>query len=339
MRASQQPEGAMTALAPHVTAFFREGLPKERGASIHTCDAYAYSFKLLLDFMAARLKRVPSALDLEDLDSKLVLAFLMHLEKERGCTTSTRNARLAAIRSFVHYVELRVPAALDVCRRVLAIPIKRADTRVVAHLTGDEIEAILRQPDVTTRSGRRDRAMIHLCFAAGLRVTELVTLPLAAVTFGHAPMVHIVGKGRRERALPIWRGATADLKAWLTVRNGGTATALFLGAAGQALTRSGFEYILDKYATTAATSCPTLKRKRISPHVLRHTCAMTVLSATGDLRKVSLWLGHADTKTTEVYLHADVSEKLAIAGAVVPPSLKRGRFRAPDALIASLKGG
>jgi integrase/recombinase XerD len=328
----------MTALAPHVTAFFREGLPKERGASVHTCDAYAYSFKLLLDFMAAQLKRVPSALELEELDSKMVLAFLAHLEKDRGCAISTRNARLAAIRSFVHFVELRTPAALDACRRILAIPIKRADTRVVAHLTGDEIETILRQPDVTTRAGRRDRAMIHLCFAAGLRVTELVSLPLAAVTFGHAPMVHVVGKGRRERALPIWRSAAADLRAWLAVRNGGTATALFLNAAGHPFTRSGFEYILAKYATAAAANCPTLKKKKISPHVLRHTCAMTVLSATGDLRKVSLWLGHADTKTTEVYLHADVSEKLAIAGAVVPPSLRRGRFRAPDALIASLRG-
>lgn len=328
----------MTPLAPHVTAFFREGLPKERGASVHTCDAYAYSFKLLLDFMAARCKRAPSALALEDLDSKAVLAFLTHVERDRGCSIPTRNARLAAIRSFVHFVELRVPAALDACRRILAIPVKRADTRVVDYLTADEVEAILRQPDVTTRSGRRDRAMIHLCFAAGLRVSELVTLPLTAVTFGHAPMVHVVGKGRRERALPIWRSAASDLRAWLAVRNGGTATALFVGAAGHPLTRSGFEYILAKYAAAAAVSCPSLKKKRVSPHVLRHTCAMTVLGATGDLRKVSLWLGHADMKTTEVYLHADVSEKLAIAGAVVPPSLQRGRFRAPDALIASLKG-
>jgi site-specific recombinase XerD len=285
------------------------------------------------------LKRAPSALALEDLDSKMVLAFLTHLEKDRGCGISTRNARLAAIRSFVHFVELRVPAALDACRRILAIPIKRAETRVVAHLTGDEIEAILKQPDVTTKAGRRDRAMIHLCFAAGLRVSELVSLPLAAVTLGHAPMIHIVGKGRRERALPIWRGAAVDLKAWLAVRNGGTATALFIGAAGQPLTRSGFEYILHKYVATAGATCPALKKKRVSPNVLRHTCAMTVLSATGDLRKVSLWLGHADTKTTEVYLHADVSEKLAIAGAVVPPSLQRGRFRVPDALLASLRGG
>jgi site-specific recombinase XerD len=327
----------MTAIAPHVTAFFRDGLPHERGASAHTCDAYAYSFKLLFEFMAKRLKRPPSAIDLEQLDAPIVVAFLKHLEDERGCSIATRNARLAAIRSFVHFVELRVPAAVDACRRILAIPTKRTVQRAIAHLTADEIEAILRQPDVTTRTGRRDRAMIHLCFAAGLRVTELVTLPLSAITLGHAPTVHVVGKGRRERALPIWRGAVSDLKAWLAVRTGG-ALELFTNASGQAMTRSGFEYILGKYVAAAAKECPTLAKKTVSPHALRHTCAMTILGATGDIRKVALWLGHANQKTTEIYLHADVTEKIAIAGSVVPPSLKRGRFRVPDALIASLTG-
>jgi len=180
--------------------------------------------------------------------------------------------------------------------------------------------------------------MIHLCFAAGLRVTELVTLPLAATTLGQAPMVHVVGKGRRERELPVWRAAAADLRAWLAVRNGGGAQELFLSAGGHALTRSGFDYVLAKHVAAASKECPTLAKKVVSPHVLRHTCAMTILAATGDIRKVSLWLGHSNQKTTEVYLHADITEKLAIAGAVVPPSLRRGRFTVPDALIASLKG-
>jgi site-specific recombinase XerD len=329
----------MTALAPHVASFFREGLPIERGVSAHTCEAYAYSFKLLLEFMATRLKRPPSSIELEQLDATVVTAFLAHLEKDRGCSVSTRNARLAAIRSFVHYVEFREPAALETCRRILAVPVKRGTTRVVSHLTAEEIEAILRQPDTSTRMGRRDRAMIHLCFAAGLRVSELVTLPLHAVTLGHTPTVLVLGKGRRERALPIWRSAASDLKRWLTVRNGGTATELFIGANGQGLTRAGFEYILAKHVRAATKSHPSLSKKAVSPHVLRHTCAMTILIATGDLRKVSLWLGHSDLSTTEVYLRADVGEKLAVAGAVVPISLRRGRFRAPDALIASLMKG
>ena len=326
----------MTALAPFVTAFFREGLPTERGASIHTCDAYAYSFRLLLQFMAARVKRSPSKLDLEQLDAPTVVAFLRHLEADRGCAVSTRNARLAAIRSFIHYVEFRAPAAIETCRRILAIPMKRGDTRVVLHLTADEIEAVLRQPDVSTRVGRRDRAMVHLCFAAGLRVTELVTLPMRAVTMGHAPTVHVLGKGRRERALPIWRAAASDLRAWLAVRGNVDAPEVFVNAGGCAFTRSGFEYILSKHVRAATTACPSLAKKTVSPHVLRHSCAMAILIATGDLRKVSLWLGHSDVKTTEMYLRADVGEKLAVAGAVIPPSLRRGRFRAPDALIASL---
>jgi site-specific recombinase XerD len=326
----------MTPIAPHVTAFFRDRLPRERQASNHTCDAYAYSFKLLFAFMAKKLRRAPSAIDLEDFDAPIVLAFLRHLEEQRGCVTSTRNARLAAIRSFVRYLELRVPSAVNATRRILAIPMKRPEKRLVAHLTQPEIEAVLRQPDVSTRMGRRDRAMMHLCYAAGLRVTELVTLPMTAVSLGRRPIVHVLGKGRRERELPIWRGAASDLKAWLKVRDDCAAQEVFVGAGGESLTRSGFEYILSKYVAMAAKGYPDLAKKTVSPHVLRHSCAMAILAATGDIRKVSLWLGHADIKTTEVYLHADLDEKLAIAGAVVPPSLKRGRFSPPDSLIAAL---
>ena len=325
-------------LAPHIVAFFRERLPKERGASVHTCDAYAYAFKLLLQFLAVRMRRSPSTIDLEQFDSGAVVAFLRHLEERRHCTVATRNARLAAIKSFVRFLELRVPSAIENCRRILAIPMKRSDSRLVSHMAAEEIEAVLRQPDISTRAGRRDRAMIHLAFAAGLRVSELVALPLTAVTLGQTPTVHILGKGRRERALPIWKGAASDVKAWLAVRNASATPELFLNASGQAMTRSGFEYILNKHVAAASKRCPTLAKKTVSPHVLRHTCAMTILVATGDLRKVSLWLGHSDLKTTEVYLRADVGEKLAIAGSVVPPSLRRGRFRPPDTLIASLRG-
>lgn len=326
----------MTPIAPHVTAFFREQLPRDRQASRHTCDAYAYTFKLLFEFMAITLKRAPSAIDLETFDAPLVLAFLRHLEDKRGCAPSTRNARLAAIRSFVRYLELREPSAANACHKILAIPLKRADKRLVAYLTSMEIETVLRQPDVSTRMGRRDRAMIHLCYAAGLRVTELVTLRLDSVTPGRTPMVHVVGKGRRERQLPIWRAAASDLKAWLKVRGNQPVPELFVGAGGEPLSRSGFEYVLQKYVRAGADECPALAKKTVSPHVLRHTCAMAILAATGDVRRVSLWLGHSDVKTTEMYLHADVDEKLAIVGAVVPPSLKRGRFNVPDSLIAAL---
>jgi site-specific recombinase XerD len=303
---------------------------------VHTCDSYAYAFKLLLGFAARRLGKTPSAIELEELDAPLVLAFLQHLEKERGCSASSRNARLAAVRSFMRFVELRVPAVIEQSRRVLAIPAKRTDTKLVRHMTMTEIEAVLNAPDTSTRMGIRDRAMIHLCFAAGLRASELVSLPLSALALGGTIEVRVLGKGRKERNLPLWKSAAVDVRAWLAVRGEARATELFVNARGSALTRDGFKYILAKHVAVAAAKCPSLARKTVSPHVLRHTCAMTLLHATGDLRKVSLWLGHSDMKTTQMYLRADPAEKLDAALAVTPPSLKRGRFRAPDKLIASL---
>lgn len=326
----------MTAIAPHLSTFLRERLPETRGASVHTCDSYTYAFKLLLEFAAKRLRKTPSAIELEALDASLVLAFLKHIEEKRRCSVSTRNARLAAIRSFMRYVELRVPSIIEQSRRVLAIPMKRTDTKLVRHLSQQEMEAILRVPDVTQRDGIRDRAMLHLAFAAGLRATELVTLPLSQVTMTGVPSIRVIGKGRKERALPLWRAAADDLRAWLTVRGTAPTPELFLNGRGHAMTRSGFEYVLAKHVATATQECPDLKKKRVSPHVLRHTCAMTILRATGDVRKVALWLGHADMKTTQMYLRADPTEKLESISKVIEPQLARGRFRAPDKLIASL---
>ncbi len=326
----------MTALAPHLSTFLRERLPEARGASVHTCDSYAYAFKLLLEFAAKRLRKTPSAIELEAIDAALVLAFLKHIEEKRGCSASTRNARLAAIRSFMRYAELRVPSLIEQSRRVLAIPMKRTDTKLVRHLSQGEMEAILRAPDVSQRDGIRDRAMLHLAFAAGLRATELVTLPLAQVTMTGVPSIRVIGKGRKERALPLWKAAADDLRAWIVVRGNAPTPELFTNARGQAMTRSGFEYVLAKHVEAATTTCPSLASKTVSPHVLRHTCAMTILRATGDIRKVSLWLGHADIKTTQMYLRADPAEKLEAIAKVAEPQLARGRFRAPDKLIASL---
>lgn len=327
----------MTALAPHLTAYLRERLPLQKGASEHTCETYAYAFQLLLTFASARCKASPSQLQLEQLDAPLVLAFLAHLEAKRHNSARTRNARLAAIRSFMHFVEYRVPSAIEQVRRVLAIPAKRTTVPVVPHLSTTEMRAILDAPDLATRSGIRDRAMLHLCFAGGLRASELVGLPLAAVVLHPAPSVRIVGKGRRERVLPLWKETAADLRAWLRVR-GETPGVLefFTNARGQPMTRAGLAYVLRHHAVAAADCRASLSRKHVSPHVLRHTCALTILEATGDLRKVSLWLGHADMQTTMTYLRADPSEKLATVTAVVPMPGRRIRLRAPDKLIASL---
>jgi integrase/recombinase XerD len=326
----------MTPIAPHITAFFQERLPVERRVSPHTTGSYAHAFKLLLTYASEQLRTAPSELDLEQVDAPLVVAFLNHLEEVRGNGPSSRNVRLAAIKSFMHFLEYREPSALDQVRRILAIPYKRAEVRLVRHLTVEEMQALLDAPSPTSRDGLRDRAMLHLCFACGLRVSELVSVRVTDVSLKPPASVVVQGKGRRQRCLPLWKVTAAALRAWSAVRGAVSAPELFVNAQGHAMTRSGFEYILGKYVQTATAACPSLAEKRVSPHVLRHTCAVTVLQATKDLRKVSLWLGHAHMQTTEMYTRVDPSVKLEALEAVVPPALRSGRFKATDRLIASL---
>jgi integrase/recombinase XerD len=328
----------MTMLAVHLSGFLREHLPRERKASPHTCDAYAYAFQLLVCFAADRLGVRPSQLTVEQLDVSLVLAFLEHVEAERKCSARTRNARLAAIHSFFRFLEYRVPSCLEQARQVGAIPMKKTDQALIRHLNRDEIRALLDAPDPSSTSGLRDRAMLHLAFAAGLRVSELVGLRLDQIEQGTAPCVHVMGKGRRERILPLWKETATTIAVWLKARVPHRDPELFLSAAGRALTRSGFEYILAKHVAVAARSQPSIAGKRVTPHVLRHSCAMHTLQATRDIRKVALWLGHASLQSTETYLRADPTEKLEALASMAPLGLQRGKFQVPDKLMAMLKG-
>ncbi len=329
----------MTPLAPHITTFLRRHLPMERRASPHTCDTYAYAFQLLFEFAASRLKIRPSDLALEHLDSELILAFLEYIQDQRGNSAQTRNARLAAIKSFMTYVEHRIPGALEQARRVLAIPIQRTDSRLVRHLTANECQALLAVPNPETRSGIRDRAMIYVAMTGGLRVSELVGLRMEELTFEPRRVcIRVHGKGRKERMLLLWQTVAEALRAWLAVRGDAAAPEVFLNARSQPMTRGGFEYVLKKHLGAAVAQVPTLAQKRVSPHVLRHTCAMNTLQATGDIRKVALWLGHASTQTTEVYLRADPTHKLETLGKVIPPTLRPGNFKPSDRLIAMLRG-
>jgi site-specific recombinase XerD len=317
-------------------AFLREHLVRHRGASQHTCDSYADSFQALFEFAARKLKTAPAAMMLEQLDATLISAFLEHLETSRGNSAETRNIRLAAIRSFFRFLQHREPAAVEQVRRVLAIPFKKTDTRLVSHLIQEEIQALLDAPDPSTRAGVRDRAMLHLAVCTGLRVSELTSLRLDGVA-PQSASIHIIGKGRRERGLPLWKTTAAALRAWLAIRGPIASPELFVNARGEPFSRWGIAYILRRHAKTANRKCSTLHGKRLSPHVLRHTCAMVVLQATQDIRKVSLWLGHSSLTTTEVYVRADPTEKLEAIEAIVPPSLRKGKFRPPDKLLALLK--
>ena len=326
----------MTPLAPHLTAFFQERLTLERQVSVNTSDSYAYAFKLLLNFASKRLKVTPSRLGVEQIDTPLIVAFLNDLENKRSNAASSRNVRLAAIRSFMRFMEYRLPSALEQIQRVLAIPMKKTDTRLVRHLNTEEIQALLDAPKPTDWAGIRDRAMLHLCFAAGLRVSELTSLRLEDLSLQPQTSILVHGKGRRERCLPLWKQTTTALRTWLAVRGTVATPEIFVNARREPLTRAGFEYILEKHVNTAIEACPSLATKRISPHVLRHSCALTVLEATKDLRKVSLWLGHANMQTTEIYTRLDHSIKLESLEAMMAPKLRSGRFRASDKLIASL---
>lgn len=326
----------MTALAPSLASFLREHLPCERNASPHTVASYAHAFSLLLRYAANRLGRRPTELTIEDLDPDLILGFLSHVEQDRGNTARSRNARFAAIRSFFRYLEYKVPACLEQALRVRSLPMKKTDKALIDYLTRDEMNALLAAPDCTTVAGLRDRAMLHLTYAAGLRVSELLGLQMGDFSDRSLLTVRVLGKGRRERVLPLWKETQTVLRAWIAVRPSVQVQELFVNREGQPLSRDGFAHRLAVHVATAARNKPTLAEKRVTPHVLRHSCAMHTLEATGDIRKVSLWLGHASLQSTEAYLRVDPAEKLAILAANAAPAVPKGRFRTPDRLLAML---
>ena len=326
----------MTSVAPHIEAFLREYLVRHRGNSKHTCESYAYSFQLLFEFASQRLEVPPSSIALEQLDAALICSFLEHLEIVRSNSGNTRNIRLAAIRSFFRFLQHREPAALGQVRRVLAIPFKKTDSRLVPYLDRQEVQALLDAPNPATRDGIRDRAILHIAISGGLRVSELTGLRLKDIA-PQSASIRVYGKGRRERALPLCKTTASTLRAWLAVRGPVAADEVFVNARGEPFSRWGVAYVLRQHGQTATKKCNSLAGKQLSPHVLRHTCAMIMLQATQDIRKVSLWLRHSNLATTEVYVRADPSEKLEAIEAVVPPHLRKGRFRPEDKLIALLK--
>ena len=283
-----------------------------------------------------RLRLRPSQIDLVQLDAQLVLEFLSYIEEQRRNTVRTRNARLAAIKSFFRYLEYRAPQCIEQIRQIHAIPMKKTEEALVAFLDRNEMQALLDAPEISTTLGVRDRAMLHLTYACGLRVSELVSLRMDQFDTRAPPSLRVLGKGRRERILPLWKETVSALNAWLRVRRSNDAPEIFLNANGRAMTRAGFEYVIDKYVQIAKGKRPSIATKRVTPHVLRHSCAMHILQATSDVRKVSLWLGHTSIQSTEIYLRADPTEKLDALAMGVPPTLRRGKFQVPDKLMAML---
>ena len=267
----------------------------------------------------------------------LIGAFLDHLEVDRHNSARTRNLRLTAIRSLFAYAALRHPEDAETIARVLAVPPKRFDKATLSFLTRDEIGPLLRAPDRSRWEGRRDRALLMVAMQTGLRVSELVGLNCGDVTFGTGASVRCEGKGRKQRAVPLTKPSQDILRIWLAERGGLPGDPLFPTRTGRRLSRDAVERRLTVHGATAATSCPSLKTKKLSPHVLRHTSAMSLLHAGVDTSVIALWLGHADIRSTNPYLHADLSIKERALALTTPASVPPGRYRPPDRLLAFLE--
>jgi len=318
-------------------AFFSDRLMQQRQASPNTIASYRDTFRLLLERARHCLKKAPSTLTLDDLNAPFLGAFLDHLEKDRGNSARSRNVRLAAIHSFFRYAALNAPQHSALIQRVLAIPSKRQDSTPIEFLTREEMDALLRVPDQGTWGGRRDRTLLLVAVQTGLRVSELTGLRHQDVILGNGAHIHCRGKGRRERCTPLRKDAITALRAWLKERRGGDADPLFPNAQGRFLSRDGVEYLLAKYVTAARKNCPSLQKKRVSPHVLRHSTAMDLLHHGVDRTVIALWLGHETVNTVQVYLHADLVLKEQALAKTTPLGVKPGRYRPDDQLLAFLK--
>ena len=329
----------MSTLAPMLEAFFTDRLQQQRLASPHTIAAYRDTFRLLLTFAKEEIRKDPSNLDLTDLDAAFIVRFLAHLETKRRNAISTRNARLAAVHSFFRYVALREPAHAALIQRVLAIPHKRTEKKLVAFLTPVEFEALLSAPDQSTLLGRRDYALLLLAIQTGLRVSELTALTLESVRLDRgAAHVRCRGKGRKERVTPLTAQTVKALRAYLRDRGGAAPTSpLFLSRRGGAMSRDAVEHLVEVHRARAAKKCSSLSTKQISPHVLRHTSAMLLLHSGVDRSVIALWLGHESIQTTEIYLHADLATKERAIAKTAPPRTRQARYRPPDALLSFLQ--
>ena len=326
----------MSNLAPTLQGFFTERLLTQRRASPNTVASYRDTFRLLLNFAQRRIGKAPSKLQLEDLDAVLIGSFLQHLETDRHNSVRTRNTRLAAVHSLFAYAALHHPEHAALIQRVLAIPAKRTDRQLVSFLTHDEVDALLAAPDRDTWTGRRDHALLLIAVQTGLRVTELTCLTCADVDLGTGAHVRCHGKGRKERITPLTTQACGVLRVWLAERRGEPCDPLFPSRRRGPLSRDAVALLVAKHAAAGTRHCPSLGGKTVSPHVLRHTCATSLLAVGVDTSVIALWLGHEGIETTQIYLHADLAIKERALARTAPASTNPGRYRPPDTLLAFL---
>jgi site-specific recombinase XerD len=327
----------MTAIAPTLQAFFTERLINQRHASPKTIAAYRDTWRLLVGFAAGRRAKQPCALDFDDIGTTVVAASLDHLETDRGNSVRTRNARLAAVRSMFRFAVLQHPEHASTIARALDMPPKRYDRKLVTYLTETEVAALVGAPDTTTWAGRRDQALLLVAAQTGLRISELIGLTRADVALGAGAHAACHGKGRKDRVTPLTSTTVRVLRAWLVERAGTATDPLFPTRTGSALSRDATEHRIALHSTTATTTCPSLRHKQVSAHVLRHSAAMRLLEAGVDTTVTALWLGHEKVDTTAIYLHADLTIKERALARTTPSGAKPGRYRPPDSLLAFLE--
>lgn len=327
----------MTTIAPTLESWFIDRLGRQRQVSARTITSYRDTLKLLLCFMQDRTGKPPSSLDWDDLNEEAICAFLDHLESERGNSARTRNLRLTAIRSLFRYAALRHPEHASVIQQVLAIPTKHFNKSTVSFLNAEEASALTDAPDLQRWEGRRDRALLVLALQTGLRVSELIDLDCADVVLGSGSHVQCEGKGRRQRAVPLTSSAQQVLKVWMAERAGQPGDPLFPTRTGRRLSPDAIQRRVALHGTAAAKRCPSLQGKKLHPHVLRHSCAMSLLQAGVDVAVLALWLGHADMRSTDAYVHADLSIKERALALTTPAAIKPGRYKPADPVLALLE--
>jgi integrase/recombinase XerD len=323
-------------LASQVQTFFTQHLCQHKQASPQTIASYRDTFRLFLTFVKATTGREPAALQVSDLDAPLVLQFLDYLEHQRGNTVRSRNMRLAAIRTFVRFLALRAPESLATATRVLAIPIKRANKKLIGALTRTEVEALLAAPDRSCWIGRRDHALLLTLYNSGARVSEVTTLQRHQVCFGTPTFLQLTGKGRKERTVPLWPHTSRTLQAWFAELGEHGGRTAFPNTRGRPLSRDGVAHLLQRATHKAVMGCPSLHTKKVTPHVLRHTTALHLRQAGVDIAVIALWLGHESIETTHVYLEIDLAHKEQARHKLAPVEGPMARFTAPDPLLAFL---
>lgn len=321
-----------------IEEFFLDRLIRQRHASPQTVSAYRDCFRLLFEFARDHRGTPPERMALADLDAPFVLAFLDHLEERRRNSIRSRNARLAALRSFLQFAALKEPESLALIQRTLAIPMKRYQRPLVGYLSREEVQAVINAPDSSTWAGERDRVLWATFYNTGARVSEVIGVKVSDVALDGSPSIHLHGKGRKDRAVPLWPETAAQIRRWLKRIDSTPAASLFPASGGGALSRSAVTERLNRATALAASSCPSLANREISPHTFRHTTAMHLLQAGVDITMVALWLGHESPATTHIYVEADMAMKEKALKLVEPTKMKATmRYRPTGGLLDFLR--